>query len=295
MPMTMGFSINKLGANSRKLVSGVNAIIMLCLGISVLLFVRDLIMTYYMPRPKANVDIAPQKRSERPAFNDYAAILKNNPFGFSAGELKPITQSAVNSRQEQSGGATDFYLIGTITGPKNQSFAIFVSREGKQDVFRTGSPVFGVGKLKQIKKDKVIINIGGQDREMELVEVKDVRSEGGGQSSVVVRKDSGATTLDQRRIQQALENPQQIMTDARFLPNIVQGKQEGFRLTEVKPGGIYGSLGLQNGDVVLRINEHSISSPESALQAFTALRGMDRVQLDIIRNASKMTYTYVIR
>ena len=294
MPMTTGFSINKLGANSRKLISGVNILIALCLGISILLFLRDLIMTYYMPRPKANPDITLKTRNEKPVFNDYAAILKNNPFGFSTGELKPITPSPVNSRQDQSGGTTDFYLIGTITGPKN-GFAIFVSREGKQDVFRTGSPVFGVGKLKQIKKDKVIINIGGQDREMELVEVKDVRSEGGGQSSIVVRKDSGATTLDQRRIQQALENPQQIMTDARFLPNIVQGKQEGFRLTEVKPGGIYGSLGLQNGDVVLRINEHSISSPESALQAFTALRGMDRVQLDIIRNASKMTYTYVIR
>lgn len=293
--MITGFSINKLGADSRKLISGLNIIIMLCLGIAVLIFIRDIAMKYYMTKPKMNEELQQVKKSEKPAFNDYAAILKNNPFGFPAGELKPITPSAVNSRQDQSGGTADFYLIGTILGLPKSSFAVFVNKEGKQDVFRAGSPVFGTGKLTQIKKDKVILNINGKDREMELVEVKDIKSEGGGQTSMVVRKDGGVATLDQRKIQQALENPRQIMTDARFLPNIIQGKQEGFMLTEVKPGGIYNSLGLINGDVILRINEHSISSPEAALQAFTALKGMDRVQLDIIRNTNKMTYTYVIR
>jgi general secretion pathway protein C len=79
------------------------------------------------------------------------------------------------------------------------------------------------------------------------------------------------------------------------MPNIVDGKQKGFVLSEVKAGGIYQSLGLQNGDILLRINEYTISSPEAALQTFTALKGMDRVQLDIIRNGAKMTMTYQIK
>ena len=85
------------------------------------------------------------------------------------------------------------------------------------------------------------------------------------------------------------------MTDARFVPNFINGRQQGFELREVKPGGIYSSLGLQNGDVLLRINEFTISNPESALQAFTALKGIDRAQLDIIRGGSRMTMTYQIR
>jgi general secretion pathway protein C len=86
-----------------------------------------------------------------------------------------------------------------------------------------------------------------------------------------------------------------MMTDARLRPNIVNGREEGFALSEVKSGGVYQSLGLQDGDVLLRINEYDISNPERALQAFTALKGLDRVQIDLVRSGARMTMTYQIR
>jgi general secretion pathway protein C len=103
------------------------------------------------------------------------------------------------------------------------------------------------------------------------------------------------SVLDQQIVSANVENPNQIMTEARLLPYVVDGKQQGFMLAEVKPGGIYESLGLQDDDVLLKVNGRDISSPESALQSLTALRGMDRVALDIIRNGDKMTLTYQIR
>jgi type II secretory pathway component PulC len=36
---------------------------------------------------------------------------------------------------------------------------------------------------------------------------------------------------------------------------------------------------MKNGDIILRINGASISNPENAHQPFTALKGMDKVQL----------------
>jgi general secretion pathway protein C len=101
--------------------------------------------------------------------------------------------------------------------------------------------------------------------------------------------------VDQARLQQAINNPGQMMTDARLKPNITNGREEGFLLSEVRPGGIYHSLGLQDGDVLLRINEYDISNPERALQAFTALKGLDRVQVDLFRGGSRMTMTYQIK
>ncbi|HSB52402.1 MAG TPA: hypothetical protein VLD40_07060, partial [Dissulfurispiraceae bacterium] len=64
---------------------------------------------------------------------------------------------------------------------------------------------------------------------------------------------------------------------------------------EVRQGGMYHNLGLLNGDVLLRINSMDISQPDNALQAFTALRGADRVALDIVRSGAKTTLTYQIR
>jgi general secretion pathway protein C len=101
--------------------------------------------------------------------------------------------------------------------------------------------------------------------------------------------------IDQKAVQIALDNPTQIMMDAKMIPHMIQGKQEGFILREVRKNGLYDSLGMQNGDVLLRINSFNISNPENALQAFTALRGMDKVQLDIIRNNNRMTLNYQIR
>ena len=85
------------------------------------------------------------------------------------------------------------------------------------------------------------------------------------------------------------------MTDARLIPNFVRGKQKGFILEEVKPDGIYHRLGLRNGDVILRINGYNISNPEAALQAFTALKGLDKIQLNIIRNGKQITLTYLVK
>jgi general secretion pathway protein C len=101
--------------------------------------------------------------------------------------------------------------------------------------------------------------------------------------------------VDRDAVDAALLNPRQIMTDARLIPNTVEGKQEGFMVREVRPEGVYAKLGLRNGDVLLRVNEFSISDPETALQVFTALKGMERVELDILRNGSRMTLTYLIR
>ena len=109
------------------------------------------------------------------------------------------------------------------------------------------------------------------------------------------KTEEGSYILDQKAIQAALEKPRQIMTDARLLPHMVDGKQEGFVIREIKPGGVYQSLGLRNGDILLRVNEFGLSNPETALQAFTALRGMDRLELDVVRGGSKMSLTYDIR
>jgi general secretion pathway protein C len=105
----------------------------------------------------------------------------------------------------------------------------------------------------------------------------------------------GEYIIDQKAIQYALDNPTQIMTDAKLVPNMAKDKQDGFVLREVRKGGIYDNLGMQNGDVLLRINSFSISNPENALQAFTALRGMEKIQLDIIRDKNRMVMNYQIR
>lgn len=240
----------------------------------------------------AKVTTAEQERQ----ISEYALILANNPFGFSGGEIKTLTGST--SHKTQQG---DIMLIGTVVGPKELSYGIFRDSAGIQDIFKIGDTVFDIGKLYRVQHDKVVIRKGEKTVEilLEDVKVKEVKKQASAVSpspSSFAQKIGRSTYMvDQARLQQAIANPGQMMTDARLKPNIVNGKEEGFVLSEVKQGGVYHSLGLQDGDVLLRINEYDISNPERALQAFTALKGMERVQVDLIRSGSRMTMTYQIK
>jgi type II secretion system protein C len=276
-----------------KIAALINILLALLLVATALFFIRDVLSTIF-PR-KENPLYQEKKVQAAPPVGlmDYALIMKKNPFGFPAGELKPI--SAVT---EATASPSEIILIGTVAGRRDSSYAIFADSTGQQEVFRPGARVFGTGTLKKVEKASVTINSGGKDLVIKLSDiatVKEIKAGGMPVSPFGRRTGAMAYQLDQRAVQRAIEKPDQILTDARFVPYIVDGMQQGFILREVRPGGIYQSLGLRNEDILLRINEYAISNPEAALQAFTALKGIDRAELDIIRNDSKMTMSYQIR
>lgn len=262
---------------------------------ALLFFIRDLITLSAQPKKKDGSVSRATQEIDRHNLQDYAIILKKNPFGFPAGELKLLSgaRTAVSR--------TDVSLIGTVSGARSLSYAIFMDRSGNQDVFKIGDSVFGLGILSKVEKDKV--SLGSVENALEIpitdiLLIKEEKREFPSHSATpgFSRKIADDIySIDQRKIQEAIANPKELMTDARLLPNYVDGAQNGFVLNEIKAGGIYQSLGLQNGDVLLRINDYDISNPELALQAFTALQGMERVQLDILRQGSKMTMTYQIQ
>jgi len=284
-----------------------NVVIGIVLILSSFFLIRDIVSNYFEKEKTLKEDMpsstdtgTSQQKSLRldpeKQFAEYSSILKNNPFGFQGGELRPLAFSG-NTQAQQ----TDIVLIGTVVGPKELSYAVFKDSSGLQEIFKVGESVLGIGALYSVKKDKVLIRQKGKTVEilLEDVKVKEVKKpvSGGTPFTSAFAQKIGRDTyiVDQRKIQQAISNPGQMMTDARLRPNVNDGKEGGFILSEVKLGGIYHSLGLQDGDVLLRINEYDISNPERALQAFTALKGLERVQIDLMRRGSKMTMTYQIK
>lgn len=247
--------------------------------------------------------ISRQTASEKKNLMHYSSILEKNPFG-SPKALRPVTMSQTEEKEITGTALSDLILVGTAVGSKNLSYAIFEDRtqaQGSQEIFKLGENVFTYGKLKKIDKSSVEIE---QNSATYTVSIPDIINTGAStpeqaadsqQSSFAKKIGEREYILDSRRIQKSLENPEQILTDARLLPNIKNGRQEGFTISEVVSGGIYHSLGLRNGDTLLKINELEISNPEVALQALSALKGMNNVNLDIIRNGKNISMSYRIR
>ncbi len=281
----------------------INYLLIALIVLAVLLFARNVISMSFSKKTPGLVDT--QQETSTPAIvkirdvNDYAPILEQNPFGPPM-KLIPIS---TEQKGEKIASPTELILIGTTVGPASLSYAIFENKSRSdaqgQEIFGYGDNVYDYGTLTKIEKDWVELTQGTMTSRISIVEprAKEIQAKSAGSSQVTFAKKISEKQymLDHQKVQNALKNPEQILTDARLLPNVQNGKIEGFRISELKPEGLYGSLGLRNGDVLLRINNLEISNPEVAMQAMSALGGMNSVNLDIIRDGARATMTYDIR
>lgn len=233
--------------------------------------------------------------------NDLAAfssILEKGLFGKATqGRLTPIAQAEGPAATSPN----DLILLGTAIGSFRETFA-FILRQSthEEKVFRLGEDVFDIGPLVSVRKDGVEIQSG--DSRIKLLTPTEVPGEAavapGAASqagSLASKVSPGGYVIDQRALNAALDNVGQAMSDARLLPNSKNGKVEGFNVSEVKPGGIFAMVGINNGDTLLSINDFALDSPEKAMQTLVSLKGQSRIKLDLIRNGRPTTFTYDIR
>ena len=243
-----------------------------------------------------------QPRTEDLSF--YAPILTGGLFGKATqGPLTPITNAPAAVQAAPVTAPAELMLLGTSVGSFRESFAL-VRHTTKQEerVFRLGDVVFDTGRLVEVGMEKAFIVIRNTKVEL-LTPMAPPPSPATGQSAsgtprtvtAVASTGAGNFVIDQRALTSALDNPAQAMSDARLLPSQKDGKVEGFRATEVKPNGLFSMIGIKNGDVLLRLNDFPMDSPDKALQSFIALKGQNRLKLDLIRDGQPQTFNYDIR
>ncbi|MBL0224601.1 MAG: general secretion pathway protein GspC [Geobacteraceae bacterium] len=232
----------------------------------------------------------------------YAPILANGLFGKSTqGQLTPIVNTSAATLAAPATAPAELLLLGTATGSFRETFAL-VRHTAKQEerVFRLGDTVFDAGRLVQVTREQAYIVVNGKKVEL-LTPMAPPAASGQAQQPAghpvtgVTSTGAGSYVIDQRALNAALDNIGQAMTDARLLPSQKDGKVEGFRASEVKPAGVFAMIGIKNGDVLLRLNDFPIDSPDKALQSFIALKGQSRLKLDMVRDGRPVTFNYDIR
>jgi len=243
--------------------------------------------------------VVPPPRVEDLAF--YAPILANGLFGKAAqGQLTAVVNAPAAAQAAAPATApADLMLLGTAVGSFRETFAL-VRNTTKQEerVFRLGDMVFDAGRLVEVTRERAFIVVGGKKVELltpltpPAAPAQPATPQGG---VTVANVGGGNFVIDQRALNAALDNPAQAMTDARLLPSQKDGKVEGFRVSEVKPNGVFAMVGMKNGDILLRLNDFPVDSPDKALQSFIALKGQSKLKLDLIRDGQPTTFNYDIR
>ncbi len=68
----------------------------------------------------------------------------------------------------------------------------------------------------------------------------------------------------------------------------------GFKLFSIQPGSLYSAIGMENGDVIQRINGYEINSPEKALELYQKLRESSHMTIELERNGQPVRKEYNI-
>ncbi|HET8733011.1 MAG TPA: type II secretion system protein GspC [Anaeromyxobacteraceae bacterium] len=100
--------------------------------------------------------------------------------------------------------------------------------------------------------------------------------------------------IDRKVIDSTLNNLNNIATQARIVPSFKNGVANGFKLFSIQPGSLYSSIGIENGDVIQRVNGYEINSPEKALELYQKLRESGHVTIELERQGQTVRKEYNI-
>jgi len=205
-------------------------------------------------------------------------------------------------------------LDGIATSTSGKPYAVIEDPGGAQSVYGLGDDVPNAGKLVEIRKDRVIIDRGGGSRvalELPKDELASVGSAPVSMAPMGVRIPAGRAPVNDSMMGQDvirmgpthfavsrsaldkdLANPGELFTQMRAVPNMQNGKSNGFALSEIQQGSLFDKIGLQNGDVVSAVGGEAISDPTRAIEMLKGLRDQRNVSIQIIRHGRPLTITY---
>jgi general secretion pathway protein C len=244
-----------------------------------------------MPKPEvvdSSLSIAVEPLSLKDTTTippSYSEVSNSNVFGAIKSNTTTPTQSAVPAAN------TNLKLVAVNESSNGDKLAIIEDVKSQaQDVFSVSEKIFGGGKLVEIGPDSVKIDRGGRIEILALAEGGPSTS--GGDPSELNQTDF---SIADDEISSALANLPQLLSQARAVPYFRNGTSIGMRLFAIKPESLYEKLGLKNGDIILSVNENSLSDPAQALKLFEQLKTERAINVKLERNSQVSEMRYSIR
>jgi general secretion pathway protein C len=252
------------------------------------------------PPPRAAAAVLPQLA---PADVDpesaYAVIAERDVFN-------AVKRQGAESNEPAAFKRTDLNLKlwGTaLADDPARSFAIIEDQAARrQMLYHVGDPILEVATLARVEWDRVVLSRDGAE---EILEISSARASGkdaapvGGAPAAGgerIRKTADNKFLiDRRELEQTVANINEVFTQARAVPFFQDGKTIGFRVFAIKPGSVFEKIGLQNGDVVQRVNGVELTDPTKAISLFTELQNEGHIAVDLQRNKQTKNFSYEIR
>jgi type II secretion system protein C len=185
-------------------------------------------------------------------------------------------------------------LLGTIyLGDPLRSLATVRDKTySEADVYRVGDTIYGSegAVVALVERQKIVINNNGVKECIDLDKTKDEvvddgfpASAGGGFGSAA---GSGSEVVIETSFVESELGPgfTKIVDSARLVPNPIDGGGlSGFKIFAIKGGTLFARVGLQNGDVITKVNDTSMTQAEEGFAMYRAFQEGGEVRIQLLR------------
>lgn len=223
-----------------------------------------------------------------------------------AGELGPAVKTSLDVKVQSTlviGEGTDRRSSAMISGGKSKgSQAFFV---GDEESFAPNV------KLTKVARDRIEFINGGKLEFAELVDWTAKKSvfaspdEAHSGSKTADKGEKGKTSeeapsaggkivLDQKEVDDALQNLDKLYSEVRIVPNFQDGKPDGMKVLSIKPGGLASKLGIRRGDVLKNVNGQELDI-KRGMELFSSMKDSKNFSLDVVRGGKNQTLEYEIK
>lgn len=197
-------------------------------------------------------------------------------------------------------------LIGTIILQDDKLSVATVEDKTASQVFPLRPEDEIPGKMKVVKVEPyrvIFVNTASGRREyLELPQDLAVSNpqitlspRGGVGAGGIERLSPTQFNVSRQEVDKALGNLNQVLTQARCVPNFENGMPSGYKCFQIVPGSIYDKLGMQDGDVICGLNGQNIDNPGKAFEMFNELKNSNHLELCLKRDGKVQNYAYDIR
>ena len=242
-------------------------------------------------------------KTPQPRYAAYKPVVERDLFKTGAGKpradaIKPSELEKLQKTQLK------LNLWGTITGNTGKTYAVIEdASKREQQLYREGDKIQHA-LIKMILRRKVVLTVSGQDEILEMEEqlkqagrisaTRDNEEEGD-ESPEIAETGQEDVEIERGKIDDALQNINDLMRQIRVRPYFQDGKPSGILLSGIRKNSIFEDMGLQSGDVVRGVNGKEIESVDDALKFYQNLKSSSEVELQIERNGDPQTINYRIQ
>jgi general secretion pathway protein C len=204
-------------------------------------------------------------------------------------------------------------LVGTSHLSWTQPFAVFEDQNTHdQSIYRQGDQIPDAGELVRVEKTKAVINHNGTLITLEMPTddsgtapappmpapapiVSAMPPPPAPYRRDVERVGPNQFVVQRSSVDRNLQNMGQLFTQMRAIPDVQDGKTDGFRLSEIVPGSLFSQMGLRDGDVVTSVGGQEMNDPTQAIALLNSLRSASSLSITVMRFGRPVELNYNIQ